>query len=63
MEYILVARSCSDCGGDFAVKPFSGKPSSEDENALVNSLGGMFCIQTKLFKRNDDGEYKAVEDS
>lgn len=51
MEYILVARSCSDCGGDFAVKAFSEKPSIKDENDLVNSLGGMFCILTKLFKK------------
>jgi hypothetical protein len=61
MEYILVARSCDDCGGDFAVKTFAQKPSKDDERSLIDSLGGMYCIQTSLFKRNKDGEYDVVQ--
>ena len=48
MEYILVARCCSECGGDIAVMPFNEKPTEKEEKMLIDSLGGMYCIQTKL---------------
>jgi len=61
-EYILVAQSCFDCGGKIAVMAFNEKPTSEEEKKLVDSLGGMFCINKELFRRSEDGKYERVEE-
>ena len=62
MKYILVARSCSLCGGDIAVKPFEEIPTEEEMRDLRNSLGGMFCIRTYLFE-NNDGDYGFISEA
>ena len=55
--FIIVSRSCSDCGGDIAVRITSEKPTWESHiKDNEGELGYLLCIKSKVFNCDIDGE-------
>jgi len=47
--YIVVCTSCLDCGSQ-AVGLFAVKPSDMEIYEMRRSIGGMYCIQDKVYE-------------
>jgi hypothetical protein len=62
MKYLLVCRSCKNCGADVAVRQYDELPTDDERIALEKTIGGMWCITTKLFCTEDGYEYTELED-
>ena len=62
VNYILIAVTCSNCGGEMAVKAFGELPTEEQKRDLCEKLGGMFCIKTRIFRQDYVGDYDLVEE-
>jgi len=59
--HIVVATACQDCDRQ-AVMVFYGYPGDSDVKLVVDSIGGMNCIATKIFKQvEDDYHWKEIE--
>lgn len=42
--YLVVARSCENCGAQMAAALFSHVPTEADKTSVSDKLGGMYCI-------------------
>lgn len=58
--WIVIAKSCYDCGDSTGIKAFSHEPSETEKQEVATAIGGMFCIQTSTFEVEVDG--KVVEE-
>lgn len=57
-EFVVLSVTCSDCGSKMALKAFGYMPTIKDIISIEYELGGMFCIESYVFKRyGDDYEY------
>lgn len=45
VKWIVICRSCIDCGGDVAFEIFNKEPTDEDKKRVSDELGGMYCIK------------------
>ncbi len=44
--WIVISRSCADCGAEMTVLLIDRKPSDADIREAEQDLGGMTCIET-----------------
>ncbi len=51
----VIARSCSSCDS-LAVNFFDHEPSEEEKMLVSESIGGMWCINSYIFKGELNGE-------
>ena len=58
--WTVICESCYDCNTR-GVKSFSHKPSDVDEKSVKKAVGGMFCISTRVYESEIDGEVKESE--
>ncbi len=49
--YVLVCRSCEDCGST-SVGLFEEIPTEEQIDEAEDLIGGMWCIASKVYKLN-----------
>lgn len=58
-EFVIVATACSDCN-EQAVALFYNQPTTEDLKRVEEEIGGMWCIKTRIFKRewSDDAGHE-----
>lgn len=61
MKWIVIVRSCAECGGLMAFEIFDDKPTPDQINQIKNEIGGMDCI-TEYFSEIKDGINKFSND-
>ncbi len=54
MAWIVIAKTCIDCGGDIAFEIFDNPPTDDECKRIEDSLGGMYCIKHWV-KEIEDG--------
>lgn len=68
--YVIVSESCSDCGGELAVRVLDHKPEGGNEsNGYIGAetrenereLGGMWCIKSYTVKCEVNGQPEKPE--
>jgi len=57
--FVVVCTSCKDCNSQ-AVGLFTNEPTDEQIAEVKDSIGGMFCINSKVYEL-EDGEIVAGE--
>ena len=62
MNYIVVVKSCEDCGPQVGTGIFENYPAPSDIEVLKNSIGGMYCINAYVFVRDRSGAYTLVDE-
>ena len=55
VTYLILAKSCRDCNL-MALRLISHKPAWDEIREVENEAGGMFCITSKVFELELDGE-------
>lgn len=54
MSWIIICRTCSDCGGTIGFKITENKPTQEDINWVAKELGGAYCISEYVKEIDED---------
>ena len=53
--WVVIATSCSECNSQ-GVKIFDHVPSETEVSLVEDAIGGMWCITTKQFRCEINGE-------
>ena len=60
--FIIVSKACDSCGGHISVRATTEKPTWESHiSDNEKEIGGMFCIQSKVFACDLDGDPNSDE--
>ena len=46
--HLLISKECDACGGEYAIVVYPTEPTPEQIRENEDSLGGMFCIRSKV---------------
>jgi hypothetical protein len=61
MIFVLIARSCDDCG-QFGIQLLEHEPTIEDKEEITDRLGGMYCIRTTVMEVEKIGDIVLMKD-
>lgn len=54
--YLIISKTCRDCGADVAVKLTTEKPNESTIREVEESIGGGFCISSIVFEEIEPEE-------
>lgn len=54
MSWIIICKSCVDCGGDIGFRIIDNTPTEDDIKAVKDELGGMYCIKEYIKEIEED---------
>jgi len=54
--YIVWSTTCSECGGDTAIKKFNNEPTLKEISEVEDAIGRSVCITTYIQEFKDDYE-------
>lgn len=60
MKYLVICRTCEDCGDKHIVKIFDESPTYHQVRPLEYELGGMHCISSEVveIEENESAEFR-----